>query len=126
MEEQREITVLVVDDHQMLRDHIRNIIDKQENQTVIGEASNGEEAINFVKENDPDVIVLDVNLPDMDGIKVTKKITSIIPQAVVIGLSLHKSQNMVERMLRAGASAYIGKDKVFENLTNTIQEEMDI
>lgn len=124
MEEQKEITVLLVDDHQMIRDQLRKIFDDQEHQTVIGEASNGEEAINFVQKNDPDVILLDINLPDMDGIEATKKITSIMPQAVVIGLSLHRSANKLKRMENAGASDYIRKDEAFDTLTDTIRKEV--
>lgn len=119
-----ETTVLLVDDHQMMRHQIRKIFDKHENQTVIGEATNGKEAVTFVQENDPDVVILDINLPDMDGIETTKKIISIKPQAIVIGLSIHRSQNMAERIKRAGASAYIRKDRVLGNLTNTIRKEV--
>lgn len=121
MEEQ--IKVLLVDDHQMMRDGLRNTINKQEDMKVSGEASNGKEAIQFVNENPPDAIVMDVDMPDMIGIEATHKIMSIIPEAIVIGLTLHDSPKLRENMLRVGASAYITKNEAVETLCSTIREK---
>lgn len=123
MEEQKEIEVLLVDDHKMVRDGLRNAINKQKNLTVIGEASNGEEAIIFVEENFPDIILMDVDMPVMSGVEATKIIISTLPKAKIIGLSLHESPTVKENMHRAGASAYLTKDDAFDTLCATIRKE---
>lgn len=123
MGEQKEIKVLLVDDHQMMRDGLRHIINKQQDMKVIGEASNGQKAIQFVQENQPDAIIMDVDMPSMIGIEATHKIMSISPQAIVIGLTLHDSPKLRENMLRVGASAYITKNEAVEKLCSTIREK---
>lgn len=124
MEEQEEIEILLVDDHKIVRDGLRNTINKQQNLGVIGEASNGEEAIVFVQDNFPDAVVMDVDMPVMDGIEATKIISSIMPNVNVIGLSLHEIPTMKENMLKAGASAYITKDEASDKLCATIRKEV--
>lgn len=123
MEKQKELEVLLVDDHRMMRDGLRSTINNQPNLTVIGEASNGEEAIILAEDNVPDVVVMDVNMPVMNGIDATKSIRSIIPTVTIIGLSLHEMPTVKERMLRAGASAYITKNEASDTLCATIRKE---
>lgn len=123
MEKQKEIKVLLVDDYKMMRNVLRNTINNQQNVVVIGEASNGEEAIIFAKDNFPDVIVMDVNMPVMGGIEATKIIMAILPQAKIIGLSLHESPTVKENMHKAGATAYISKDEDFDKLYAMIHKE---
>lgn len=124
MEGQKEIKILLVDDHKMMRDGLRNILKKHQDLTVIGEASNGKDAIEFVQENSPDVIIMDVNMPVMDGIKATKKIISSTPEATIIGLSLHESNSVKNNMLDAGASAYLTKNKTVVSLCDTIRKHV--
>lgn len=121
---QKDIAVLLAVNHHLLRTQIRKIIDKQENQTVIGEVTTGKEMLTFARENDPKVLVLDINLPDMDGIEATVNINSIIPQAVVIGLIMDRNPNVLEPIHNIGASACIRKDEVFVKLCTTIQKEV--
>lgn len=124
MEEQTEIKVLLVDDHKMIRDRLRNAIDKEPSLQVIGEASNGQEAIVFAENNVPDVIVMDVGMPVMSGVIATNIIISnFLPNVKIIGLSVYEIQTVKEEMLRAGASAYITKDEASDKLCATIRKE---
>src|SRR5699024_9781231 len=98
-------------------------VNEQEDLTVIGEASNGKEAIKLAAETAPDIVVMDVNMPDMNGIEATQKIMSNDPNLRIIGLSLHNHGNVTESMLQAGASAYLSKNEAFETLCATIRSE---
>lgn len=119
----RKIKVLLADDHQMMRKGLKKIVDAEDDLVVIGEASNGEEAIGLARETMPDIIVMDVNMPVMDGIDATKRISSIMPRVSIIGLSLHNHQEVIDSMRHAGASAYLSKNEAFETLTATIRSE---
>lgn len=123
MKKQKDLAVLLVDDHKMLRAVFRKTINRQQDMAVIGEASNGEEAIIFVQSNFPDVIVMDVDMPVMGGIEATKIIISMKPYIKIIGLSQHESPIIKENMYKAGASAYITKDEAFDTLSAAIQKK---
>lgn len=123
MEDSKVIEVLLVDDHQIVRDGLRHAINKQQNMLVIGEASNGEEAIIFAEDNVPDIVLMDVDMPVMDGIEATNAITSMIPKTNIIGLSLHEAPAVKKNMRKAGASAYVTKDKTSDTLCATIRKE---
>lgn len=118
-----KIKVLLVDDHQMMREGLQRIIEEEDDLTVIGEASDGEEAVKLAQEAYPDVIIMDVNMPGMNGIEATREITSNTPQVRIIGLSLQEEKNVAEAMRSAGASAYLTKSEVFETLCATIRSE---
>lgn len=104
-----EIRVLVVDDHAILRDGIRSLLETQEDIRVVGEASNGREAVERVKELLPDVVLMDVAMPEMNGLEATQVIKSQYPQVQVLILTQHDDQEYVEPLLRAGASGYVLK-----------------
>lgn len=120
----RQIKVMLVDDHDMVRRGLRQLIEKQEDLMILAEASDGEEAINLARKMNPDIIVMDVNMPVLDGIEATQKIKSDMPDVQIIGLSLHDSQEVKEDMHSAGASAYLTKNEAFETLCATIRKEM--
>lgn len=119
----RGIKVLLVDDHQMVREGLRKIIEDQEDIRVIGEAADGIEAIRLAREYSPDLILMDVSMPGMDGIEATKRITDEMPDIRIIGLSLHDEEKITEEMRDAGASAYLTKTEAFESLIVTIRAE---
>lgn len=119
-----DLKILIADDHQMVRNGFRQMINKQEDMNVVGEAADGEETVQLARKMKPDVILMDVNMPAMDGIEATKIITSELPDICVIGLSLHDSDEVVSNMFSAGASAYLSKDQAFKELVKTIRREV--
>jgi CheY-like chemotaxis protein len=116
-----KVTVLLVDDHRMLREGLRSIIDAQPDLTVIAEASNGEMAIELAQDLQPDVVIMDVNMPTLNGIETIRQIRAILPTATVIGLSVQEEQQVMELMTQAGADAYLSKADAFDALSATIR-----
>lgn len=119
----RKINVLLVDDHQLMRKGIRRVIEYHDDIVIIGEAADGKEAIKLAQATRPDIILMDVNMPVMDGIEATRKITTELSQICVIGLSMNEEGVIEEDMKSAGASAYIQKSEAFESLIKTIRTE---
>ena len=103
------IRILLVDDHVLLREGLRMVLDAQLDFEVVGEAANGTEAIDFVRALRPDVVLMDVNMPGMDGIEATKAIVAEFSSVRVIGLTFHEDTTYFFRMLKAGASGYLLK-----------------
>lgn len=122
-ESHQKIHVLLADDHQMMREGLKKVVETEEDLVVIGEAADGEEAVELTGRTSPDVVVMDVNMPRMNGMDATKKIISSIEDVRVIGLSLHDHQEVVDSMRNAGASAYLTKNEAFETLCATIRSE---
>jgi CheY-like chemotaxis protein len=112
--------VLLVDDHAMVRQGLRAILATYADVTIIGEAKDGIEAVAMAAQLTPDVIVMDINMPQMDGIEATLRIKAAQPAAIVIGLSVNNSVQAVEAMKRAGAAAFISKDAAAEQLHDAI------
>jgi CheY-like chemotaxis protein len=117
----QKIRVLLVDDHRMLREGLRSIIDEQFDLEVVAEASNGQMAIEAARSCDPNVVVMDVNMPRMNGVEATRLIRAFHPNVAIIGLSVLQDQKMAELMAESGASAYLSKADAFETLSATIR-----
>jgi two-component system, NarL family, response regulator NreC len=113
------INVLLADDHKIVRDGLRILIEAR-NMNVVAEAENGQKAINLARELHPHVVIMDISMPDMNGIDATRKIISDLPETKVIALSMHADRHFVTGMLEAGASGYLLKDCAFEELVNAI------
>ena len=107
------IQVLLVDDHSGLRAEFRRIVEEDHELAVIGEASNGEMAVHLARRLYPDVVLMDVQMPKVNGIEATRRLKVACPEVAVIGLS---SSNYAEAIVRAGASAYILKQHAMEQL----------
>lgn len=120
---EEKVKVLLVDDHRMVREGLRKIVDDEDDIVVIGEAADGEEALQMARKYSPDVVLMDVSMPGMDGIEATRKITSEMPNIRVVGLSLHDEHEVADEMRNAGASAYLQKTEAFESLIVTIRAE---
>ncbi|MEX0609696.1 MAG: PAS domain S-box protein [Balneolaceae bacterium] len=122
-QESDKIRVMLVDDHKMMLKGLRRIVEQQDDLIVIAEAMNGEEAVELARKYTPDVIIMDVDMPVMNGIDATREIVSTIENVRVIGLSLHEKGSVAQAMRNAGASAYLTKTEAFEALSATIRSE---
>ncbi len=110
------IRVILVDDHVMVRQGIKSLLDGHENLRVIGEASDGQQAVDLAGELRPDVIIMDVNLPVMDGVTATSRILKAHPEMIVIALSVQGDRQIIQAMAEAGAVAFVSKESVTEEL----------
>ncbi|TAL03544.1 MAG: response regulator transcription factor [Verrucomicrobia bacterium] len=115
-----KIKVLIVDDHPVVRKGLWSCLDSQPMLKVVGEASNGNEAIQKITELAPDVVLMDISMPEMDGLAVTEKLHKTSPEVKVLILSVNSSRDSVLRMIRAGARGYILKDAPPEDLVRAI------
>ncbi|RCS26360.1 DNA-binding response regulator [Polaribacter sp. WD7] len=115
-----KIKIVLADDHQLLRTGLKNIIEQKSNLAVIGEASNGREAIKVCGKLLPDVVIIDVSMPDLNGIEAAKQISKIHPNIKIIALSMHSSKQFIQGMFNAGAYAYLLKDGDSEDLVTAI------
>lgn len=115
------ITVILADDHKIIRDGLRTLIESQPEMQVIAEAENGRETIKLAKELQPDVVIMDISMPDLNGIDATREIVNSIPGIRVIALSMHSDRRFVSGMLSSGASGYLLKDCAFEELAKAIR-----
>jgi RNA polymerase sigma factor (sigma-70 family) len=114
------IRVLIVDDHAVLRDGIRSMLERQTDIIVAGEAANGRQAISKVSELLPDIVLMDVAMPDMNGIEATRQIKSLYPQVKILVLTQHDNREYVAALLQAGASGYTLKRSGGRELINAI------
>ena len=115
------IRVLIAEDHTMVRQGLRALLDR-EGFDVVGEVSNGHEAVESSAEADPDVVVMDISMPVLDGIEATRLITELIPAPCVLMLTGSNSKYDVDRSREAGASGYITKDRIAAELVEAILE----
>jgi DNA-binding NarL/FixJ family response regulator len=115
------IRILLADDHKILREGIKSLIEKQSDMQVIGEADNGRETVRLVRELSPDIVVIDISMPDMNGIEATRQIISKDSRIKIIALSVHSDKRYVTEMLNAGASGYLLKECAFGELVNAIR-----
>ncbi len=114
------IRVLIADDHKIMLAGLRSLLEKQTDIEVVGEADNGRKAVQMAQEKKPDVVVMDVSMPDLNGIEATTQIIESLPETRVIALSMHSDKRFVMGMLRAGASGYLLKDCASQELANAI------
>lgn len=117
-----KITILLVDDHKLIRDSWTFILNSDLRFQVIGEKSNGEDAIEFVKENKPDIILMDVNMTPMSGFDAAKQIKKISPESKIIGVSMHSMPAYAKKMLQLGAMGYITKNSSKDEMIHAINE----
>jgi len=114
------IKVLLADDHKLLREGLHALIDEQSNMKVIAEAEDGRAALRLARKLSPDVVVMDISMPGLNGIEATRQIMSAAYGIKVLALSMHDDARLVTEMLDAGASGYLLKDCAFEELIQAI------
>jgi len=118
----KRLSILLADDHELVRHGIRGILRARRGWRVIGEASNGQEAVEKTNKLKPDVAILDVSMPNIDGLQATRQIRAASPNTKVVILTMHESDQMVHRVLEAGALAYVLKSDLAANLVNAVQD----
>ena len=114
--------ILIVDDHEVLRDGVKRIFDKQPGTIIFGEAGTVQEALRLVREQDWDVVVLDLSLGDRSGLEVLKELKRIRPRLPVLILSMHSEEQFARRAFKAGAAGYITKDSPRAELVKAINK----
>jgi two-component system NarL family response regulator len=115
------IRVMLVDDHKILRDALRSVLERESDITFVGEASNGMEALKSIRQTRPDVVVMDIGMPEMGGIQTTLAMQTAAPEVKILALSTFFDRRIVLQMLGAGASGYIVKSAGSEELVRGIR-----
>ena len=118
------IRILIADDHSITREGLKVMLNKMENFEVVAEAENGRLAISLARKLLPDVVVMDINMPDLNGVDATRQIVAELPQTRNIALSMYSDRSYVKGMLKAGVSGYLLKNCAFEELADAIQTVM--
>lgn len=114
-------TIVLVDDHAILRAGMRLLLEQEDDVTVMGEAADGQQAIDLVRKLAPDVVVMDISMPTLNGIDAARQILAQSPETRVLALSVHAGRRFVEDMLRAGAAGYVLKESAPEELVQAIR-----
>ncbi|HEU5407469.1 MAG TPA: response regulator, partial [Nitrospira sp.] len=122
----RVIRVLLVDDHAMVRQGLRSVLDAYQDLQMVGEARDGAEAVKLVEELRPRVIVMDINMPKMNGIEATARIKTQWPETIVVGISVNSEDDNSETMKRAGAVTVLTKDRAVDQLHDAIVQEVGV
>lgn len=112
--------ILLVDDHEMMRQGLRAILERNDALTVIAEAASGREAVRLAHQKHPDIVIMDVAMPDMNGIEATRAIRAAHPETKLVALSSHADRRYVQAILEAGASGYVLKANAYEELLRAI------
>lgn len=115
------IRVLLSDDHRIVREGLRSLLEKEPDLEVVGEAEDGHSTVELARKLRPQVVVMDITMPGLNGIEATRRITEEVPAVKVLALSMHVDARFVERILKVGATGYLPKDCASEELTRAIR-----
>ena len=116
-----DIRILLADDQQSARESVRALLEKEDDMDVVGEAADGQTAVRLARELQPDIVIMDVVMPIMNGIEATRQIVAEVPGVKIIAFSMHSRKTFVKGMLKAGASGYVLKNCMLEELTRAIR-----
>lgn len=117
--------ILLVDDHRIMREGLRVLLEAQPGMVVVAEAENGRRAVQLASEVHPDIVIMDVTMPDLNGIEATRQVLALEPRTKVIALSIHSDRRFVLQMFKAGATGYLLKDCALEELARAIRAVAD-
>jgi len=112
--------IILADDHKLLREGVKALLSQQSGMEVVAEADDGRTTVHLVKKLSPDVVIMDISMPDLNGIEATRQILKSSPKVKVIALSMHSDKRFILEMLNAGASGYLLKDCALDELINAI------
>ena len=115
------IRILLADDHTIVRDGLRALLERQADMSVVAEAGDGRECVQLAEQHSPDVVIMDVAMPEMNGIEAARRILSANPKTSVLILSMHRDESYVLRALRAGARGYLLKDSPRDDVLTAIR-----
>lgn len=118
---EKQIKLLLAEDHEVMREALRSLLDNNNGFVVVGEAKDGREALAMTEKTSPDVVVMDINLPELNGIEATRQLCERFPHIKVLGLSVHETGRMVAEMLDAGAMGYMPKTSAARELVDAIR-----
>lgn len=122
MKNKNTLRIVVADDHELVRRGIRALLEAQKGWKVAGEARGGREAIEMVKKVKPDIAIVDITMPDMDGLEVTRRIRDFARQTQILILTMHESDQMVRRVLEMGARGYVLKSDMAAHLVQAVKD----
>ncbi len=122
MKTAKRTTILLVDDHKLFRDGLRSMLDSHSNLVVIGEAGDGQSAIKLARDLQPDIVLMDITMPDLNGIEAARRITTEAPSIKVIILSMHSDRRYIIEALKSGARGYLLKDSALEEVVSAIDD----
>jgi len=117
-----EISVVIADDHEIVRAGFKHLLSTTQDIKVLAEANTGEEAINLCMQFQPDVVIMDINMPGIGGIEAIRRITARLPESCIIALTVHESEPFPTRVLEAGAKAYLSKRCAPQELVQAVRE----
>ena len=118
------IKILLADDHKIMRAGLRSLLEKEHDMEVVAEASQGRNAVRLAREHAPDIVIIDITMPDLNGVEAARQILSETPGIKVVALSMHSDEQFIAGMLKAGASGYLLKDCAAEELCHAIRAVM--
>ena len=113
--------IVLADDHRIMREGLKSLLNEESDMEVVGEADNGRRAIEMVEEIVPDVVVMDIGMPELNGIEATRRIVLDHPDTKVVALSMHSDRRFMAEILKAGAAGYLLKDGAFDELAGAIR-----
>ena len=117
----RRIRVLLVDDHRVVREGLRSLLEREDDFEIVGETDNGYTACTMARELTPDVVLMDIELPEMDGLEATRRIKDKMPSVRVLALTMHRNEEHIYGMLKAGAEGYLLKYAAARELTSAVR-----
>lgn len=113
--------IILADDHNIVRQGLKSLIENELGLDIVGEAGTGRIAVQLTRDLKPDLVIMDVSMPDLNGIEATRQIMGLLPEVKVLGLSMHSDKRFVAGILKAGASGYLLKDCAFEEMAGAIR-----
>jgi two-component system response regulator DegU len=116
-----KIKILIADDHELMRRALRYVLESETDMTIVAEATDGEQAVNYTSKLRPDVVIMDIQMPKIDGIEATKKIKEIAPETIVLVLTAFDDSEYILSILEAGASGYLTKNVVGTEIPNAVR-----